>query len=165
MVRVANRISVKRIGVVLRVVKVIDLEYARDPADSDRGVAFTDAQNVRVAEIVNVGRDPATHVELPKIVGSLVVASDKENQARRHEFSSVVLVKLAQLKILRGTSHVIHIMEVSERLNVAAQDKKVEFEALLLLDGSHGTKHFLVISVEATFNGYVESIHLNLLHW
>ncbi|KAL3297921.1 lariat debranching enzyme [Colletotrichum asianum] len=96
-----------------------DAAHRRDPQRAQ-------AQHVRRAEVVDVGRRPAAVVELPQVRRGLVVAGREDGQVRRDAAAGVVLPEVAELAVLCGDGHYGEVCGVAGGLEIAADDEDVD---------------------------------------
>ena len=82
--------------------------------------------NPRVPEVVHVRTHEPAVVQLPEVVGRLVVAPDEQRRVRRACLAGVVLVERPQLLVLVRHGHALQVVDVPHRLEIAAADQQVD---------------------------------------
>lgn len=92
-------------------------------------------QYVGCTHIVNVGRDPATVVQLGQVGGGLVIAPNEDGQVRGLAGAAVVLVEVTESAVLGGYGHDLDVVAVANSLEIAADDEQVDAGPLALSAG------------------------------
>ena len=79
-------------------------------------------------EVVHVGGDEAAVVELPQVVARLVVPADEQRRHGRLCLAAVVPMEGAELLVLVRHAHALEVVDVADRLEVAAAYQEVNLD-------------------------------------
>ena len=100
--------------------------------------------------------------QLVEMVRGFVVAADKDRRNRRNARTGVVLVKVADRLVLVGARHGDEVALVAHRLHIAAEQKQIYLEPILLLERSNSVIDDVKLPVRASLDGDLASIsHCN----
>ena len=91
--------------------------------------------------------------QLVEMVRGFVVAADKDRRNRRNARTGVVLVKVADRLVLVGARHGDEVALVAHRLHIAAEQKQVYLEPVLLLERSNSVIDDIKLPVRASLHG------------
>ena len=79
-------------------------------------------------EVVDVGGDEAAVVELPQVVARLVVPTYEQRRHGRLCLAAVIPMKGAELLVLVRHAHALEVVDVADRLEVAAAYQEVNLD-------------------------------------
>ena len=132
--------------------RVEDARQAGDPQPPE-------VKDAGVAQVEDVGRDPAPKGQAAQVVGRLVVAPDEHRQHGRAALARVVLVKLAERPVLGRAREALEVVEVADGLEVPADDEELDlllappFGGGLLVELGDGLVDAVEVAVAAALDG------------
>lgn len=112
---------------------ILEVENSAQTGDAHLGVSLPDEDGTRLPQVVNALGRPPTEIQLPRVVHSFVVAADEYGRDVGLPGAIVVLVEVAQLLVLLGTVHLLHIHMVAQRLEVPTDKQQVNGQPQRLL--------------------------------
>jgi hypothetical protein len=121
--------------------------------------------------VEDMGAGREGHAQLPHVVRRLVVPADDDGEDGRGPLACVVpararsasaapartqagaLVEVAELLVLGGHGHAAEVLRVARRLEVAADEERVDGVAVLLLERAHARVDRVQLAVAAALDG------------
>jgi hypothetical protein len=91
-----------------------------------------------------------------------MISTDENGQDRRIDLRLKVFVETSHGLVLGRAVKVVEISLISESLEIATNDQKINFDIQLILDLSNLVVHFLKFSVKTAFNDDLKSF--DMLH-
>ena len=91
-----------------------------------------------------------------------MISTDKNSQDRRIGLRLKVFVETSHGLVLGRAVKVVEISLISESLEIATNDQKIDFDVQLIFELSDLVIHFLKFSVQTAFNDDLKSF--NMLH-
>ena len=137
---------------------VLVLLYPTYPTELERVLtSYFNVDECTASQKVYVLRHPASIIQWPQIVARLVIATNKQSENRRLLLASIVFVKLAKRLIFIWHWHGLHVLLVSEGLEVTAAKDEVNVSATLSLPLKQVFVHLIKQTVEAANDGVGQS--------
>ena len=142
------------------VLEVSVVVNTRHSWDSDFSLSLWNSDGPSLTEVVNIFGDPASKVEIPHVVDGFMISSDENGQDRRVDLGLKVFVEASHGLVLGRAVEVVEVGLVSEGLEIATDDQKIDFDVELFLEFSDLCVHFVKFSVKTPFNDHLKSFKI-----